>query len=452
VPFLGTANQAVAIAGKYEVREILVIANSLLGKQLRDLIKQCRQAEVAVKMIPSVEDLLNGQYKLQVRDVNINDLLGRKPVVMDSVEISEMLQGRCVLVTGAGGSVGSEICRQVAQHHPSQLILLERAENNLFNIELELRGRHRDLNCLACIGDVCDRNRLRAVFQSYRPHVVFHAAAHKHVPMMEWNPGEAIKNNVFGTRKVADAAHGAGCEAFVLVSTDKAVNPTSVMGASKRVAEMYVQALSQTSRTKFVAVRFGNVLGSAGSVVPIFKAQIAAGGPVTVTHPDMKRHFMTIPEASQLVMQASAMGRSGEILMLDMGEPVRIAALAEDLIRLSGFEPGIDIAIEFTGVRPGEKLYEDLAFDAEKMEKTRHEKIFVGKLGPCGLPEVEAKLEGLSRVTGSTSLDDVRGALAAAIPEMREPPFARPPPEPDAAAAESGARVPAALRVATVAH
>jgi FlaA1/EpsC-like NDP-sugar epimerase len=250
---------------------------------------------------------------------------------------------------------------------------------------------------------------------------VFHAAAHKHVPMMEWNPGEALKNNVFGTKKVADAAHAHKSEAFVLISTDKAVNPTSIMGATKRAAEIYIQALSQTSTTKYVAVRFGNVLGSAGSVIPIFKAQIAAGGPVKVTHPEMKRYFMTIPEASQLVMQAAAMGQTGEILLLDMGEPVRIADLAEELIKLSGFEPNVDIKIVYTGVREGEKLFEELSFDAEQMSKTHHEKVFVGKLRPCDLTEVSHKLDALSLITNVSSRDVVREGLRKLVTEMRDP-------------------------------
>jgi FlaA1/EpsC-like NDP-sugar epimerase len=260
-----------------------------------------------------------------------------------------------------------------------------------------------------------------AVFAVERPQVVFHAAAHKHVPMMEWNPGEAVKNNVFGTKKVADAAHAYHCEAFVLISTDKAVNPTSIMGATKRAAEVYIQARSQVSRTKYVAVRFGNVLGSTGSVIPIFKAQIASGGPVKVTHPEMKRYFMTIPEASQLVMQASAMGKSGEILLLDMGAPVRISDLAVELIKLSGFEPHVDIKIIYTGVRQGEKLFEELAFDAEQMSKTGHEKVFVGKLKPGDLAEVNEKLEALTQITNASSRDVVRAGLRKLVHEMRDP-------------------------------
>jgi FlaA1/EpsC-like NDP-sugar epimerase len=323
-------------------------------------------------------------------------------------------------VTGAGGSIGSELCRQVARFKPASLVLVEQAEFNLFSIHQELLAGFPELDIRPLICDVCDSARLDAIFESEKPHVVFHAAAHKHVPMMEWNPGEAIKNNVFGTKKVADAADRHGANAFVLISTDKAVNPTSIMGASKRAAEMYVQALSQRSATKFVAVRFGNVLGSTGSVVPIFKAQIAAGGPICVTHPGMLRYFLTIPEASQLVMQAAAMGRQGEIMLLDMGEPIRIVDLAVELIRLSGFEPG-DIEIKYTGIRPGEKLHEELAFDAERMSKTRHEKIFVGKLHPCSLSELERKLERLSVLTGSMSRDHVRRGLAELVPEMCEP-------------------------------
>ncbi len=296
--------------------------------------------------------------------------------------ISTAMKCHAVMVSGAGGSIGSEICRQVCRFGPAALLLVERAENNLFNIHRELSARFPGVVTYPCVADVGDAARMEELFEAHRPTVVFHAAAHKHVPMMEWNPGEAVKNNVFGTKALADLADRSGVERFVMISTDKAVNPTSVMGVSKRVAEMYVQALSQHSRTRFVTVRFGNVLGSTGSVIPIFKEQIAAGGPVTVTHPEMKRYFMTIPEASQLVLQAGMMGEGGEIFILDMGEPVKIADLARDLITLSGFEPGVDVEIEFVGARPGEKLFEELSVRAENAEKTRHPKIFVGRFRP----------------------------------------------------------------------
>jgi FlaA1/EpsC-like NDP-sugar epimerase len=329
------------------------------------------------------------------------------------------MTGHVVMVTGAGGSIGSELCRQVARFSPKALLLVERTENALFQIHRELQATRMDQTALVpCIADVGDAPRMDELFARHKPTVVIHAAAHKHVPMMEWNPGEAVKNNVGGTRTLADAAHRHGVDRFVMVSTDKAVNPTSVMGASKRVAEIYVQSFSQRSRTRFVTVRFGNVLGSAGSVIPIFKEQIAAGGPVTVTHPEMQRYFMTIPEASQLVLQAGTMGEGGEIFVLDMGKPVKIADLARDLITLSGFTPGVDIEIQFTGVRPGEKLFEELSVAAEAAEKTRHPKIFVGRFRPYEWTRVEA---GLDRLLGLASgpAEMVRAGLRELVPEFK---------------------------------
>ncbi|MBX3191400.1 MAG: polysaccharide biosynthesis protein [Labilithrix sp.] len=298
-------------------------------------------------------------------------------MVLDTEAIGGSLTGRVVMVTGAGGSIGSELCRQVSRFRPKRLVLVEQAENGLFHIERALRAEHGDIALAPHVADICDTKRLETIFATERPHVVFHAAAHKHVPLMEANPGEAIKNNVFGTRKVADLSDRFGVEKFVMVSTDKAVNPTSIMGVSKRVAEIYVQSRAQVSNTQYVTVRFGNVLGSAGSVVPLFTEQIAKGGPVNVTHPEMQRYFMTIPEACQLVMQAGVMGEGGEIFILDMGEPVKIVDLARDLIRLSGFDPDRDIEIKFTGMRPGEKLFEEIAVDEENVDKTKHPKIWL---------------------------------------------------------------------------
>jgi len=402
------------------LQAIITIANAS-ASEVRSLAHLCEKAGIPVKIIPGIYELLDGKVNLtRIRDVSIEDLLGRDAVTLDLELLSTFIKGKRVLITGAGGSIGSELCRQVARFEPARLALVEQTEFNLFTIHQELLASYRRLDLRPLICDVCDSARLEDIFENEQPQLVFHAAAHKHVPMMEWNPCEALKNNVFGTKKVADAAHRHGTETFVMISTDKAVNPTSIMGATKRAAEMYIQALSETSRTKFVAVRFGNVLGSTGSVVPIFKAQIAAGGPVTITDPDMKRHFMTIPEASQLVIQAAAMGNNSEIMLLDMGEPVRIADLAEELIRLSGLQPGRDIEIVYTGVRPGEKLLEELSFDAEKMTKTRHEKVFVGNLRPCNLTEVSIKLDMLSQFTNSTSRDEVRGALRELVVEMRE--------------------------------
>jgi FlaA1/EpsC-like NDP-sugar epimerase len=362
------------------------------------------------------------------KDVDVADLLRRPAVNLDTPELQRFLAGKIILVTGAGGSIGSEICRQIMRFCPAALVLVEQAENNLFEIDRELREKWLGANLIPYVADICDGKRIRKVFAAHQPQVVLHCAAHKHVPMMELNPGEAIKNNVFGTKTVADAAMEAGTDAFVMVSTDKAVNPTSVMGAAKRFAELSIQARNQRSevrvqssekiqqRTRFVAVRFGNVLGSSGSVVPIFKQQIAAGGPVTVTHPEMKRYFMTIPEASQLVLQAGAIGKGGEIFVLDMGEPIRIVDLARELIERSGLRVGEDIAIEFTGVRPGEKLYEELAGHEEETRPTSHPKIRVWQLPPAQERAVEAGLRILAAATDGTPAEAI-AALRKCVPE-----------------------------------
>ncbi len=418
---LGSRAELVRIARDTDARQVVITMTGAGGDVVREIYEACAGIGLDVKVMPGIYQILDGQVNLsRIRPVSIEDLLGREAVELDEVALSRFLRGKRILVTGAGGSIGSELCRQVARFEPGQLVLVERAEAVLFEIHRQLAKSLPGLSVVPCVADVCDEPRIRSVFDAYSPEVVFHAAAHKHVPMMEWNPGEAIKNNIGGTRVVADAADRIRAEAFVLVSTDKAVNPTSVMGATKRVAEMYVQALSERSATRFVAVRFGNVLGSTGSVVPIFEAQIAEGGPVTVTHPHMVRYFMTIPEASQLVIQAAAMGGTGQIFVLDMGRPVRIMDLANQLIRLSGLEPGVDIAIELSGVRPGEKLVEELAFDAEKMERTSHAKIFIGKLGAPAMPEVERRIAALNAAAKSGIGEQVLGALRLAVPEMRE--------------------------------
>ncbi|HEY8668249.1 MAG TPA: nucleoside-diphosphate sugar epimerase/dehydratase [Tepidisphaeraceae bacterium] len=350
--------------------------------------------------------------------LDLDKLLGRATVNLDTPELQRFLAGKRVLVTGAGGSIGSEICRQIMRFCPERLILIERAENALFEIDRELRHRWLGAPIVPCIADICDQLRIRELFEAHQPQVIFHCAAHKHVPMMELNPGEAIKNNVFGTKVVADAAAEVRSQSFVLVSTDKAVNPTSVMGAAKRCAELYVQSLNGTGRTRFLAVRFGNVLGSSGSVVPIFLKQIAAGGPVTVTHPDMRRYFMTIPEASQLVMQAGAIGQGGEIFVLDMGQPIRILDLAKELIRRSGLRANDDIAIQFTGVRPGEKLYEELSCDNEQIRPTIHPRIHVWKLPRADAQQVNRMLDTLAdAATGSRQ--HVLLALQECVEEFR---------------------------------
>jgi len=352
--------------------------------------------------------------------IDVLDLLGRPAVDLDTPELQRFLAGKRILVTGAGGSIGSEICRQAMKFCPRRLILIDRAENALFEIDRELNHRWVGADVAACVADIADEPRLQSIFAAERPQVVFHCAAHKHVPMMELNPGEAIKNNVLGTRMVADVAMAAGVAAFVMVSTDKAVNPTSVMGAAKRCAELYIQSLSdrEDCRTRFVAVRFGNVLASSGSVVPIFRKQIEAGGPVTVTHPEMRRYFMTIPEASQLVMQAGAIGQGGEIFVLDMGEPVRILDLAHEMIRRSGLVAGKDIEVRITGIRPGEKLYEELAGPTEKTRPTSHAKIRVWQLPTATARQVEQMLEVLSSVS-QQGREQIIDALRRCVPEYQ---------------------------------
>jgi FlaA1/EpsC-like NDP-sugar epimerase len=368
---------------------------------------------------------------------DLEELLNRKPVNLDTPELQRFLAGKVVLVTGAGGSIGSEICRQCMKFCPARLVLVDRAENALFEIDRELNHRWVGAEIVPVMADICDSSRIDQVFDAFRPQVIFHAAAHKHVPMMERNPAEAVKNNVLGTKVVADAAAAAGAQAFVMISTDKSVNPTSVMGATKRLAELYVQSLNQPRkgplcRTRFVAVRFGNVLGSSGSVVPIFQKQIDAGGPVTVTHPDMQRFFMTIPEASQLVMQAGAIGQGGEIFVLDMGQPIRILDLAEELIRRRGMLPGDDIQIEFTGVRPGEKLYEELAFENEQTLPTSHGKIRVWQLPRASGAQIRRILELLSAVLDADR-EDVIFALSQCVPEYQPDSAPKPAPRDQAA-------------------
>ena len=349
--------------------------------------------------MPGVYELVDGKVSVkQLRDIQIEDLLGREPVDLDLDQIGAYLAGQTVLVTGAGGSIGSEICRQITRFKPKAIILLGHGENSIFEIEQELKRRHPGQRTVAVIADVRDEHRIDRVFEEYKPDVVFHAAAHKHVPLMEANPEEALTNNVFGTRNVARSADSHGAKRFVMISTDKAVNPISVMGMSKRAAEMIVQSIGTTSQTKFMAVRFGNVLGSRGSVVPMFRRQIAEGGPVTVTHPDMTRYFMTILEAVQLVIQAGAMGKGGEIFVLDMGEPVKITRLAEEIIRLSGMEPGKDIEITYTGIRPGEKLFEEILTTEEVATSTKHKKIFVAKDAE---PDVEALRATMREITAT---------------------------------------------------
>lgn len=396
IPFLDNPLRAVACAKNRSAGSILVMSNSLIGQSLRDLMAECHRAEIELKIIPDLENVVDTPFCLPVRDVNIEDLLRRKPVDLDGEAIRSLLADRSVMVTGAGGSIGSEICRQVLRYG-CRLILVDRAENSLFHIEQELLRDHGSNRFVPCIADICDEERMRWLYERHRPSIVFHAAAHKHVPMMERNPGQAIYNNVLGTECVAKLAHEYSVARFVMISSDKAVNPSSVMGATKQLAETYVHAMSSDSATKFVVVRFGNVLASVGSVVPIFREQIQRGGPVTVTHPDMKRYFMTIPEAAQLVLQAAAMGKGGEIFVLDMGDPVKIMDLAADMIRQHGYSLD-EIGISTIGPRPGEKLFEELYFHEETSLETQHPKIRAAFHRPIMLSEVNHNIAELKTV------------------------------------------------------
>ena len=420
VRVLGTTKQLKSLIVANEVEEVVIAMPSADGKTIRSIIDNCKNANVTFKTLPSIGDMINGTLTIsQIKNVEIEDLLGRDPVMLDRDGIGSYLTGKRVLVTGAGGSIGSEICRQIAKFKPSKLILLEQAETALYEIEKELVTRFPELRILPLMADVRDREKIFAAFDQFAPEVVFHAAAYKHVPMMEYNPTQAVLNNVFGSRNVADAAHTCKIRNMVMISTDKAVNPTNVMGATKRAAEIYIQALSRMSGTKFTTVRFGNVLGSNGSVIPLFKDQIAKGGPVTVTDKRIIRYFMTIPEATQLVLQAGSISNGSEILVLDMGDPVRIIDLAEELIRLSGLTPYEDIDIIVTGLRPGEKLFEELLIDGEGILPTAHDKIKV--LAPVNieLEPVKACLEELYDAARSDRIDDLMALLKCLVPEFK---------------------------------
>ena len=418
VSVLGNMDQLPQICKKHNIDEIAIAIPSATRKQLRHVIQICQGTKIKFSTVPSITDIASGKLKVsQIRDVDINDLLGREVVHLDLDIIKEFLHQKVILVTGAGGSIGAEMCRQVCAFGPKHILLLEQAENPLFFIERELVRNFPEVSMETIICDIADKVRVDQLFSQYSPEVVIHAAAHKHVPLMESNPGEAIKNNVGGTRNIADASDRFGTQHFVMISTDKAVNPTSIMGSSKRIAEMYIQDLNTTSKTHFVTVRFGNVLGSNGSVVPIFKKQIAAGGPITVTHPDMRRYFMTIPEASQLVLQAAAMGQGGEIFVLDMGEPVKIVDLARELITLSGFRPEEDIEIQFTGLRPGEKLFEELSIEGEDMLPTKHPKIAVWKNIPKDRDFLYKQIADLMQIAHTQDHDKIVQAIKKLIPE-----------------------------------
>lgn len=412
VPVLGNRSLIPDLVEQQAIEEVIIAIPNLGRQTMTEIFELCSSANCTVKALPSVSQLIDETVLIQqVRNIEIEDLLGRDPVQLDLEEIDAFIKGKKVLVTGAGGSIGSELTRQLALYQPASLVLLDNYENNLFELTLDLKARHSGLNLVSVVANIRDGQRMNEVMAQYRPTMVFHAAAHKHVPLMEDNPGEAIKNNIFGTLNVARAAMKYKVKRFVLISTDKAVNPTNIMGASKRVAEMIIQTLNRQGPTEFTAVRFGNVLGSNGSVIPTFQKQIAEGGPVTVTHKDITRYFMLIPEAAQLVIQAGTMAKGGEIFVLDMGKPVKIYDLAKQLIRLSGYEPEKDIEIVFTGLRPGEKLYEELLMAEEGLEATKNEKIFV--LQPC---DIEAeflwatvdRLERLANQKGSLIFKELK--------------------------------------------
>ncbi len=420
LPVLGNRDNLPKLINKFSVEEVIIAIPSLDGSEIREIVSLCHETEVKVKILPGMYDILEEKVTVNhIREVQVEDLLGREPVKVDLEGISGYLKNKVVLVTGAGGSIGSELCRQILKFLPAKLLLLDNCENNVYDIEMELRNTDPEVELIPLVKDIKDKKAIEDIFCHYKPCVVYHAAAHKHVPLMEANPEEAIKNNVMGTYNVAQASDKYGAQKFVLISTDKAVNPTSIMGASKRLAEIIIQYLDKTSKTNFVAVRFGNVLASRGSVVPLFKKQIAEGGPVTVTHPEMVRYFMTIPEAVELVIQAGVLAKGGEIFVLDMGEPVKILDLAKNLIKLSGFKPGKDIEIVFTGIRPGEKLYEELLTAEEGTTATTHKRIFVAK--PNGLDSalIEELIQNINSHKFPTNMQETEELIRKFIPQFR---------------------------------
>ena len=421
VKVVGNRDSILEYAAQYDIDEIIIALPTALGSEQRAILDICKQTKCELKTLPGIYQLVNGEVNVSaLRKVDVEDLLGRDPISVDLDSIMNYVNGKVVLVTGGGGSIGSELCRQIATKNPKQLIIVDIYENSAYDIQQELVKKHPELNLKVLIASVRNTNRMKDIFNTYRPDIVYHAAAHKHVPLMEDSPNEAIKNNVMGTWKTAQAAVDSGVKKFVMISTDKAVNPTNIMGASKRICEMIVQAYNNRSDTEFVAVRFGNVLGSNGSVIPLFKKQIAAGGPVTVTHPDIIRYFMTIPEAVSLVLQAGAYAKGGEIFVLDMGAPVRILDLAKNLIRLSGYVPGEDIEIKFTGLRPGEKLYEEMLMEEEGMKETSNRLIHIGK--PIEFDEDEF-FEKLKEIKEESKLEtiDVRSWIKEVVPTYMTP-------------------------------
>lgn len=418
VKVLGTTDDLARLVDEMNIEQVVIAIDRAQGADIRRILNVCRAIPVKAQIVPSLNEIAHGHVKVsRLRDVEIDDLLGRDPVQLDNKNLHEFLTDKVVLVTGAGGSIGSELVRQVTDYQPKLILLVERAEYLLFQIERELVKEFPETRFLPLIADVCDEPRMRELFERYKPEVIFHAAAHKHVPLMEANVPEAVKNNIFATKLLGELAGEYGTKDFVLISTDKAVNPTSIMGASKRFAEIVLQGLNRVYDTNYMAVRFGNVLGSAGSVVPIFRQQILKGEAITVTDPKMTRYFMTIPEASQLVLQAGALGEGGEIFILDMGEPVKILDLAEDMIRLSGLKPYEDIDIVFTGIRKGEKLFEELEITGENLLKTKHPKIFIGKIAAYQPQEVEEIIEYFKQAVSENNEAKIRRLINRFLPE-----------------------------------
>lgn len=416
VPIVGARDMILDAVLQYGIDEIILAIPSANVQTRKEILDICKESGCKLRTLPGMYQLINGDVSIsKLKEVEIEDLLGREPIQINTEEVLQHVSGKVVLVTGGGGSIGSELCRQIASHNPKQLIILDVYENNAYEIQQELVRKYPNLNLVVLIASVRNTNRINNIFEEYRPNIIYHAAAHKHVPLMEDSPNEAIKNNVMGTYKTAQAADRYGAEKFVLISTDKAVNPTNVMGASKRICEMVIQMMNQRSKTNFVAVRFGNVLGSNGSVIPLFKQQIAEGGPVTVTHPEIIRYFMTIPEAVSLVLQAGAYARGGEIFVLDMGKPVKIVDLAVNLIKLSGYKPGEDIEIKFTGLRPGEKMYEELLMNEEGLKKTANKMIFIGKPIEFEMEEFSQQLDKLIADAKKESAD-IRALIKEIVP------------------------------------
>ncbi|MBU3179780.1 polysaccharide biosynthesis protein [Clostridium psychrophilum] len=424
VKILGGRQDIPAIVREKGIETILIAIPTIEDEDKKQILEICKMTPCKIEIIPGMYEILNGKVSLsQIRKVEIEDLLGRKPVVLDTEGIANYINGKVVLVTGGGGSIGSELCRQIIKFEPKQLIIFDIYENNAYNLQIELKYKYPKLDLQVLIGSVRDKQRLDNVFEKFSPDIVFHAAAHKHVPLMEESPMEAIKNNVFGTFNVASCANKYKAERFVMISTDKAVNPTNVMGATKRMCEMIIQSIDKVSKTRFVAVRFGNVLGSNGSVIPLFKDQIAHGGPVTLTNKYITRFFMTIPEAAQLVLQAGAYAQGGEIFVLDMGKPVKIYDLAWDLIKLSGFEPNVDIKIEVIGLRPGEKLYEELLMSEEGLINTKHAKIFIGKPTFSDLSVMKEKMEDLKVIIKKNDLKLLYEKIEDIVPTYNKNPI-----------------------------